>query len=52
MYEESPMKIDSSPMFFDAALTSPIAMDGTGGRERFAIQAKVRIPDALKETSR
>ncbi|HXO69418.1 MAG TPA: PilN domain-containing protein [Bradyrhizobium sp.] len=43
--------IDSSPLFFDAALTSPIAFDATEGRERFALQAKVRAPDAFKETA-
>ena len=30
--------IDSSPLFFDAALTAPIAFDATEGRERFALQ--------------
>jgi general secretion pathway protein L len=44
--------IDSSPLFFDAALTSPIAFDATEGRERFALQAKVKMPDALKEAAR
>jgi general secretion pathway protein L len=44
--------VDSSPLFFDAALTSSIAFDATEGRERFALQAKVRIPDLLKEAVR
>jgi general secretion pathway protein L len=44
--------IDSSPLFFDAALTSPIAFDSTEGRERFALQVKVRMPDMLKEAAR
>jgi general secretion pathway protein L len=44
--------MDGSPMFFDAALTSPIAFDATEGRERFALQAKVKMPDSLKEAAR
>jgi general secretion pathway protein L len=44
--------IDSSPLFFDAALTSPIAFDSTEGRERFALQVKVKMPDMLKEARR
>jgi general secretion pathway protein L len=44
--------IDSSPLFFDAALTSPIALDATEGRERFTLQAKVKIPDFFKEAAR
>jgi general secretion pathway protein L len=44
--------IDSSPLFFDAALTSPIAVDATEGRDRFALQAKVKMPDAFKEAAR
>jgi general secretion pathway protein L len=44
--------IDSSPLFFDAALTSPIAVDAAEGRDRFALQAKVKMPDAFKEASR
>jgi general secretion pathway protein L len=44
--------IDGSPLFFDAALTSPIAFDATEGRERFALQAKVKMPDAFKEAAR
>lgn len=31
-----------SPLFFDAALTAPIAMDPAEGRERFVLQAKVK----------
>lgn len=34
--------VDSSPLFIDATLTSPIALDASEGRERFALQAKVR----------
>jgi general secretion pathway protein L len=44
--------IDSSPLFFDAALTAPIAFDATEGRERFTLQAKVRVQDGVKETPR
>src|SRR6266700_532351 len=36
--------IDGSPLFFDAGLTAPIALDPTEGRERFAVQAKVKMP--------
>ncbi|WP_316205383.1 PilN domain-containing protein [Bradyrhizobium sp. SZCCHNS3004] len=41
--------LDASKLFADAALTSPVAMDPVEGRERFSLQAKVRLPDALKE---
>lgn len=44
--------IDGSQLFFDAALTSPIAFDATEGRERFALQAKVKVPAASREASR
>jgi general secretion pathway protein L len=44
--------IDSSRLFFDAALTSPVAFDATEGRERFALQTKVRLPEMLKEAAR
>jgi general secretion pathway protein L len=44
--------IDSSPLFFDAALTSPIALDVIEGRERFALQAKVKMPDAFRQAAR
>ena len=44
--------IDGSPMFFDTALTAPVAFDGTEGRERFALQAKVKLPDLVKEGAR
>jgi len=44
--------IDSSPLFFDAALTSPIAFDSGEGRERFSIQARVRAAPELKDASR
>jgi general secretion pathway protein L len=44
--------LDGSPLLYDVALTSPIALDGTEGRERFSLQAKVRMPDDLKGASR
>jgi general secretion pathway protein L len=44
--------IDGSRLFFDAALTSPVSFDATEGRERFALQAKVRSPDMLKDMAR
>ena len=44
--------VDGSPLFFDAALTAPIAIDANEGRERFALQAKVRPPDPFKEAAR
>ncbi len=44
--------IDGSPLFFDAALTSSIAFDAAEGRERFALQAKVKMPDVFKEAAR
>jgi general secretion pathway protein L len=34
--------ISQSPMFFDASLTAPIAMDPIESRERFTLQAKIR----------
>jgi general secretion pathway protein L len=44
--------IDGSRLFFDTALTSPVAFDATEGRERFALQAKVKLPEMLKEDAR
>jgi general secretion pathway protein L len=44
--------VDGSGLFFDAALTSPVAFDAVEGRERFALQAKVRRPAMLKEAAR
>jgi general secretion pathway protein L len=43
---------DGSRLLFDAALTSPVAFDAVEGRERFALQAKVRRPAVLKEAAR
>jgi general secretion pathway protein L len=44
--------VDGSRLFFDAALTSPVSFDATEGRERFALQANVRLPETLKEAAR
>ncbi|MGJ4945594.1 PilN domain-containing protein [Bradyrhizobium sp. HKCCYLS1011] len=44
--------IDGSRLFFDAALTSAVAFDANEGRERFALQAKVRSPADIKEVAR
>jgi general secretion pathway protein L len=43
--------IDGSPLFYDAGLTAPIAVDATEGRDRFAVQARVKMP-AAKEALR
>jgi len=37
--------IDGSPMLSDAALTSPVAFDATEGKERFSLQAKLKLPE-------
>jgi general secretion pathway protein L len=44
--------VDRSPLFVDAALTAPVALDPVEGRERFALQAKVKKQDVLKEAAR
>jgi len=44
--------VDGSPLFYGAGLTSPIAFDAREGRERFALDAKVRMPDIIKEAAR
>ncbi|MGJ4946774.1 PilN domain-containing protein [Bradyrhizobium sp. HKCCYLS20291] len=41
--------LDESRIFVDAALTSPVAMDPIEGRERFSLQARLRVPDGPKE---
>ncbi len=43
--------IDGSPLFLEAALTSPIAFDAAEGRERFALQAKVKASAGSREAS-
>jgi general secretion pathway protein L len=40
--------VDRSPLFVDAALSAPVALDPTEGRERFALQARVKRPDLAK----
>jgi general secretion pathway protein L len=44
--------VDGSPLFVDASLTSPVAFDPAEGRERFALQARVRLPEMLGEAAR
>ena len=44
--------LDGSTLFFDAALTSPVVFDATEGRERFALQAKVKSSGAFSEAAR
>ena len=44
--------IDRSALFREAALTAPISIDPTEGKERFAIQAKLRTLDPLKTAAR
>jgi general secretion pathway protein L len=44
--------VDRSPLFVDAALSAPVALDPIEGRERFALQAKVRRPDLIKGDTR
>ena len=44
--------IDRSPLFADVALTAPIALDPIEGRERFALQAKIKKPGLQREASR
>jgi general secretion pathway protein L len=43
---------DNSPLFLDAALTSAVVFDAAEGRERFALQAKVKASEAFREASR
>lgn len=43
--------LGGSKLFVDAALTSPVAMDPIENRERFSLQAKLRVPDALREVA-
>ncbi|MGY3449873.1 PilN domain-containing protein [Bradyrhizobium sp. USDA 4353] len=43
--------LGGSRLFVDAALTSPVALDPIESRERFSIQARIRVPDAFKEVS-
>jgi general secretion pathway protein L len=43
---------DRSPLFREAALTASISLDPTEGKERFAIQAKLRNVDPLRTAAR
>ncbi|MGJ4973122.1 PilN domain-containing protein [Bradyrhizobium sp. HKCCYLRH1073] len=43
--------LGGSRLFVDAALTSPVAMDPIENRERFSLQARIRVPDAFKEVA-
>jgi len=44
--------IDQSPFFTDTALTAPIALDPVEQRERFALQARLKRPQAIRRASR
>jgi general secretion pathway protein L len=44
--------IDQSPFFTDTALTSPIALDPSEHRERFALQTKLKRPEPMRRASR
>lgn len=44
--------IDQSPLFTDAALTAPVALDPVEQRERFALQAKLRTRQPIRKASR
>jgi general secretion pathway protein L len=44
--------IDRSPLLADASLTAPVTIDPVEGRERFALQAKVKRSDPYKEATR
>jgi general secretion pathway protein L len=44
--------IDQSPYFADTALTAPIALDPTEGRERFALHARLKRPEQMRRASR
>jgi len=44
--------VGGSPMLSDAGLTSPVAFDAAEGRERFSLQAKVKMPEIVKEAAR
>ena len=44
--------LDRSPLFVDASLSAPVALDPSEGRERFALQAKVKRPEFVKGEAR
>jgi len=43
--------IDQSPLFADASLTAPIALDPAEQRERFSLQAKLKRPEPIRRAS-
>lgn len=43
---------DRSPLLADASLTAPVAIDPVEGRERFALQAKVKRSGSSKDLAR
>jgi general secretion pathway protein L len=43
--------IDRSPLLADASLTAPVTIDPVEGRERFALQAKVKRSGSYKEAA-
>jgi len=45
-------RVDQSPLFNDASLTAPVALDPVEQRERFALQARVRMRLPIREASR
>ena len=44
--------VDRSSLFIDASLSAPVAFDPIEGRERFALQAKVKRPELVKGAAR
>src|SRR5262249_31364849 len=44
--------LDRSPLFVDASLTAPIALDPVEQRERFALQAQLRSRGRIERASR
>jgi general secretion pathway protein L len=44
--------IDQSPLFTDASLTAPVALDPVEQRERFALQAKLKVQQPIRKASR
>ncbi|MGA2129855.1 MAG: PilN domain-containing protein, partial [Xanthobacteraceae bacterium] len=44
--------VDRSPLFADASLTAPVALDPVEQRERFALQARLRTRPPIRKASR
>jgi general secretion pathway protein L len=44
--------IDQSPLFADASLTAPVALDPVEQRERFALQARLRNHEPVRSAAR